>query len=128
MKRRVFDGRVLLVGIIGLFLSVALHELFHIAMHWGYINAIRFMPTPDALVEIDAVMASDYDIKAEETVAYAITFAVILVTAIIMTKIVESRDQRTFSETLLPKWSSMNELESDELVDMAYNSGAFHSR
>lgn len=127
MKRSLFDWRVLTVGIIGLFLSVLLHELFHIALHWGHITAIRILPNPMALVEVDAVMSTDYDLQFEEAIAYSITFAVILITAIIMTKIMESRDKRTFSETFLPKWSTMSDLESQELVELAYRSNAFRS-
>lgn len=128
MKWRVFDWRIFVVGIIGLFLSVALHELFHILMHWGHITAIRILPNTSAIVEVDAMMAPDYDLQVEETIAYSITFAVILITAIIMTKIIESRDRRTFGQTFLPKWSEMNDLNSDELVELAYKSKAFHSR
>ncbi len=128
MKRRVFDWRILMVGIIGLFLSAALHELFHIALHWGHITAIRIFPNPSAIVEIDAAMTPNYDLQFEETIAYSITFAVVLITAIIMTKMVEACDSRTFSETLLPKWSTMSDLESQELVELAYKSNAFHSR
>lgn len=74
------------------------------------------------------MMSPDYDLQVEETIAYSITFAVILITAIIMTKIIESRDRRTFGQTFLPKWSEMNDLNSDELVELAYKSKAFHSR
>lgn len=103
MKWRVFDWRIFVVGIIGLFKRCATRTIPHSYALGPYHSYPYTAKNTSAIVEVDAMMAPDYDLQVEETIAYSITFAVILITAIIMTKIIESRDRRTFGQTFLPK-------------------------
>ena len=32
------------IGLIGFVLSIVLHELFHVLMHWGHVTAIHIFP------------------------------------------------------------------------------------
>lgn len=100
--RKVFDIR-LLVGLSGLILSVVLHEVFHIAMHFGNITSIHLFPNLSAGVEITSVAPAGYDVMLEEAIAYAISSLTILVTIIVVWKIHDAKDTRTYEQILFSK-------------------------
>lgn len=122
-----FDSR-LYVALIGLFLSIALHELFHIVMHWNTIVSIKILPNIYTLVEVNSTSPHHYDTSLEELIAYSITLVVLLITAITIGRINDSKDTRSFSETLLPKNSDIRNLSEAELLDLVYKSNLFKSR
>lgn len=105
-----------LVGILGLILSVALHELFHILMHLGRIRHIDFFPTPWSVVKIDAVIPPGYDLEGEEMVAYGITLLVIFITTLIIFKIKDSEDKRSSSQILFPGDKEMQKMKPSEMI------------
>ena len=72
--------------IIGLTLSVVLHELLHIILHWGNITAINFFPPNGNIVQVVANTPDGYNVMLEEIFAYAITAIAIIITVIIAHK------------------------------------------
>lgn len=108
-----------MVSLIGALLSVILHELFHIVMHWGHITHVVFFPALGTLVQIDAALPPGYDLNGEEMVAYFITFLVILLTFAIVLRIHDSEDKRSPSQIIFPEDSDMQNLNPEELLDLA---------
>ncbi|MDB5161826.1 MAG: hypothetical protein JWM52_334 [Candidatus Saccharibacteria bacterium] len=109
------DARIV-VAVIGLILSVVLHELFHVAMHWGHIISVGFFATPGEIVQIISVVPEGYNVASEEAVAYTITAAVILSTIAIIGAIHDAKDTRSLSQILFPKGISTQQLEMLELM------------
>ncbi|MDB5180217.1 MAG: hypothetical protein JWN12_849 [Candidatus Saccharibacteria bacterium] len=109
------DARIV-VAMIGLILSVVLHELFHAVMHWGHITSIGFFTTPGTIVQIISVVPEGYNVASEEAVAYTITATVILITIAIIGAIHDTKDTRSFSQILFPKGISTQQLETLELM------------
>ena len=109
----------ILVGAIGLFLSVALHELFHIVMHWQDIRHIDFFPTPWSMVQIDAVIPEGYDLVGEEMAAYGVTLFVLFVTAFIIFKMKDSEDKRSSGEILFPDDDKMQHLKPSKMLELS---------
>lgn len=109
----------ILVGAIGLFLSVALHELFHIVMHWQDIRHIDFFPTPWSMVQIDAVIPEGYDLAGEEMAAYGITLFVVFITALIIFKMKDSEDKRSSGEILFPDDDKMQHLKPSQMLELS---------
>lgn len=101
-------------------MSVVLHELFHIAMHWGQITHISILPNSSALVELTVPLPNGYDLAGEEMAAYLITIAVLMVTALIISRIHDTTDHRSSSQILFPKHSDMHQLQPHELLELAY--------
>lgn len=108
----------LLVGVIGLILSIALHELFHIAMHWGRIKHIDFFPNLWTVVRIDATIPPGYDLNGEEIAAYGITLLVIIITTLIIFTIRDSEDKRTSSQILFPNDREMQKLGPSKMLGL----------
>lgn len=108
-----------LVGFIGLFLSVALHELFHIVMHWNEIRHIDFFPTPWSMVQIDAVIPKGYDLEGEEMAAYGITLFVLFITALIIFRMKDSEDKRSSGEILFPDDNKMQHLKPSKMLELS---------
>lgn len=113
------------VGFIGIILSVVLHELFHIAMHWGNVVNISVFPNSNTIVEVTSLTTHYYNTDLEELIAYTITLATLLVTTIIICKIHDAKDTRSFSNTLLPRSSSMRDLSDAQVIELAYKTGIF---
>lgn len=122
-----FDSR-LYIGIAGIFLSVVLHELFHILVHWNTIVSIKILPNMYTLVEVNSISRHQYDTSLEELIAYSITLIVLLATSILIVSINDSKDTRSFSETLLPKNSDIRNLSETELFELVHKSKLFKNR
>lgn len=124
MKKRVNTSRgylavKVLIGLIGLTLSVVLHELFHILMHWGRISHISLFPRFGSIVEIDAKLPPGYDLAGEEMAAYAITLVVIFITTVIIFRIGDSEDKRSSAQILFPEDKEMQKLNPAEMLELS---------
>lgn len=120
--RKAAEGYVVvrvLVGILGLTLSVVLHELFHIFMHWGRITHIKFFTNPWSIVEIEAATPPGYDVEGEEMVAYGITLLVIFITTVIIFRIKDSEDKRSTKQILFPGDKDMQKLDPSEMLELS---------
>ena len=95
----IFDSRVL-VGFSGILLSVVLHELFHVVMHWGHIVNVSFFTGNGAILAIESITPIGYDVQLEEAIAYSITLLTILMTLVVMWKLHDKKDTRSARETL----------------------------
>jgi len=113
------DVRVL-VGLIGLLLSVLLHELFHVIMHWGHIVGVGLFTNPATIVEIVVSVPKGYSTDFEELIAYTITVLTMLVTVIIICKIHDAKDTRTFNQIIFPKNSEMHHLSTTEVMKLTH--------
>lgn len=122
-----FDSR-LWIALLGLFLSIALHELFHILMHWNSIVSVKILPNIYTLVEVNSTSPHHYDTSLEELIAYSITLVVLLVTAMVIVNVNDSKDTRSFSDVLLPKNSDIRNLSEAELLELVYKSKLFKNR
>lgn len=117
--RRAFFNSQTLVAAIGLILSVALHELFHVAMHWNTIINIELFPDHAAIMAITSNTPSGYDVHYEELVAYGITLVTMLVTIAVICAIRDRKDTRSFAETVFPRDEQMQQLNAHELYELA---------
>ena len=77
------DARVV-VGSIGLFLSIALHELLHIILHWGNITMIGLFPSSGTIMQEIVVVPQGYNVGLEEAAAYTITMVTMITTIIVV--------------------------------------------
>lgn len=106
-KRRVCQGLRLdtryAVAISGFIISIVLHELFHVVMHWGRIVSVGFFSSPDTIVQIVSFAPQGYDVAAEEAAAYTITGIVILATIAVIWHMSDKKDTRTIGQILFPK-------------------------
>jgi hypothetical protein len=109
----------IVVGLIGLILSIVLHELFHIALHWDHVPHINLFPGHDVVAEIQVQLPPGYDLEGEEVIAYIITIAVVLLTAAIMFRIYDAADKRTTGQILFPDDKEMQKLNPKEMLDLA---------
>lgn len=122
-----FNSR-LWIALAGVFLCVVLHELFHILVHWNTIVSINILPNIYTLVEVNSVSLHHYDTSLEELIAYSITLSVLLITAMLIVKINDSKDTRSFSEILLPKNSDIKNLSESEFFELVHKSELFKNR
>lgn len=95
-----FDMRML-IAISGLFLSVILHELLHIVLHWNYITHIYIFPHPYVIAEVEFLVAPGYNMLLEEVFAYAISTVVLIGTLTIILDTKSKRTHRTLATSLL---------------------------
>lgn len=114
----------IIIGVIGLILSIVLHELFHVVMHMDQVEHIGLFPSHDAIVQINVWLPPGYDIEGEEIIAYTITFAVMLLTAAIVLRIHDAADERTTAQILFPKDKDMQNLSPQELLEIADRANA----
>ena len=105
-----------IIALIGVTLSIALHELFHVIVHWDQVPHIGLFPNHATIAEIAIRLPQGYDIEGEEMVAYAITLLVILATAMIIFKIDDANDHRTSAEILFPGDKEMQKLNPHEML------------
>lgn len=124
MKAILKDSRFY-IGLVGIFLSIALHEAFHIAMHWDSLQTITLFPNLYTIVEVSSVSSHYYDTSLEELIAYSITLGVLLATTIAIVAVGDTKDTRSFSATLVSKKSPFSELSDAELIELAYKTNAF---
>ena len=114
-----FDVRVI-IAIIGVIMSIVMHELFHIILHWNEIIEVGLFPDRHAIFEVLFVPTADDDIVVEEIVAYAITMATLVITAMIINDINELRDKRSVSQIVMNNRSSkaQNKANSENLATL----------
>lgn len=122
-KSHKYSGVKVLVGLVGLLLSVVLHELFHVFMHWGEVVHIGLFPGHGVIAEVAVSTPGDYDLIGEEIAAYMITLLVILATAMIICKIHDATDKRSASQILFARDSDMQRLSTSELLELASRAG-----
>lgn len=125
--RKLADRRVI-IALLGAFLSVALHELFHVLMHWNDILSVGLFNRPSAIAEVIVLAPHGYDLEGEEIAAYSITLLTMLLTVAIICKIHDKQDQRTFSQIFLTKNSDLQHIAPSELVDLAHRSNLLGTR
>ena len=105
------------VGLVGVIMSVGLHELFHVLVHWGDIASIHLFPDRHAIVEIVLRSPHDFDLRLEEMAAYSITFLVLVITIAAVNRLGDRASEKSFSQLLFP-----DEVNPRELVELAYHS------
>ena len=105
------------VGLVGVIMSVGLHELFHVLVHWGDIASIHLFPDRHAIVEIVLRSPHDFDLRLEEMAAYSITFLVLVITIAVVNRLGDRASEKSFSQLLFP-----DEASPRELVELAYHS------
>ena len=117
-RRQVRRGMLRLgVWMLGLSMSVILHEAFHIVMHWGDIAGIGVFPNGEAIVEIILASSHTYDLQLEETIAYVITLLVILATMVVADRVAGPTTEKSARELLFPR-----EPHAEDLMELAYQS------
>lgn len=109
----------ILIGLLGLTLSLVLHELFHVFMHWGSVSHINFFPHLGALVQVDVMLPPGYDLEGEEIAAYCITLLVILVTVAIIFKIGDSEDKRSSGQILFPNDKKLQKMNPSKMLELS---------
>ncbi len=112
-----------MVGLLGLILSVVLHELFHILVHWGDVKHVHFLSSGGAIVEVNVWAPPGYDLEGEEIAAYGITLLVILITTMIIFKIGDSEDKRSSAQILFPKDKEMQKISPSKLLELTDRMG-----
>lgn len=112
-------SEIVIVAIIGLILSVVLHELFHILMHLDDMPRIGLFPQGHgAIVEILVWLPQGYDLEGEEIGAYTITLLTLMITVGIIFRIRDSRDKRSAAQILFPNDKKMQKLKPAELLKL----------
>lgn len=94
------DIRVVVV-ICGVILSIVMHELFHIIIHWDEILKVGLFPDRQTIFEVLFVPTANDDIVVEEIIAYAITMTTLVITAMLINDINELRDKRSVSQIIM---------------------------
>lgn len=107
------------VGIIGVIMSIVLHELFHVLVHWGDIQGYSLFSRHGAVVELLVWAPQGYDLEGEEMFAYAITLTTLLVTVMLIFRIHDATDDRTAAQILFPNNKEMHQIPPAELLSMA---------
>lgn len=118
-KSRGYVIVAILIGLLGLTLSLVLHELFHVFMHWGSVSHINFFPHMGALVQVDVMLPPGYDLEGEEIAAYCITLLVILITVAIIFKIGDSEDKRSSGQILFPNDKKMQKMNPSKMLELS---------
>lgn len=116
---RAFFNLQILVALGGSILSVVLHELFHVAVHWGHITHIGLFPNSHAIMEVVSITPHGYNVQLEEAIAYAITLATLIATAVLLAKMHDKRDTRPTSHIIAPKHSPLRALSPKEFFELA---------
>jgi len=109
----------ILIASIGLFLSVALHELVHVVAHWGHVTSVELLPDQHALVSITSATPHGYNPQLEEAIAYSVTMLILLVTIAVICTMKDKRDTRTVLQTVFPKNKFMQSMTPKELFELA---------
>lgn len=117
MVKYLIDVRVLYIAG-GIIVSICAHELVHVVMHLGDINAIHLFPDSAAIVTMDVTMPRGYNLSAEELVAYAVTALVQLITIIDVFAIHDSYDRKTVGKLLSKEHGNLSEQDSRLLLQI----------
>lgn len=118
IRRAFFDSRTI-VASVGIVLSVVLHEAFHVLVHWGNITSVEFFPDSHAIMAITATTQQGYDVHLEEGIAYMITFATLVVTAMVVSRLSDRKDGRTVAQMMIPRYSTLNKITQKEFFELA---------
>lgn len=94
------DIRLVLL-LAGLLMSVVLHELLHVLLHWGYVTSISVFPAPFVIAEVRFLVAPGYDIIPEEIAAYALSIAVLVLTLMKVLSIPSRKTGKTTVQQLV---------------------------
>lgn len=116
LRNVVLDTRFL-VAIGGGILSVALHELFHIIMHWGSITGIHLFGAGGAIAEVEFVAPPIYDINIEELCAYTITAVTLLLTVKLLWELQDALSTKTSNDILTQNIHTFDHMNPIELLD-----------
>ena len=111
-----FDVRVL-YALTGLLLSIIAHELVHVLVHFGDINAVHILPNLSTIVALNLDSANTYDLNPEELVAYAVIGLVQLITIIDVFAIHDSHSRKPI-EKLIFKDEDISEADSKLLLQL----------
>ena len=106
------------IALTGILLSVVLHELFHILMHWGDITSISFFQG-GSIAEIIVLEHKGNDIEGEELAAYLITLLVMIVTVMTIYKISDATDNRSAQQIIFGSGNDAPKLQSGEFLRLA---------
>ena len=110
-------GTKIIVGLIGLTLSIVLHELFHVLMHLDQVPRIGLFPAHSgAIAEILVWLPQGYDLEGEEIAAYTITLIVMLFTVMVIFEIHDHTDERTSGQILFPNDKEMQKMSPSDLL------------
>jgi hypothetical protein len=93
----------IVVGGVGFLLSIILHELFHLVMHWHQITGVLFFPNFYTIAQLVVNIPASYDLASEEFIAYSISAFVLICTAIIIGQMQDASDKRTVRQMLFPR-------------------------
>lgn len=118
----IFDLRWF-IALAGMVMSVVMHELFHIIIHWGDIRGVHVFPDTEAIASVMIVPSGDYDLIFEEALAYLITMVTLLLTAKLVADLHDSRDTRSVREMIFGKSSGGRMSRSSDEDDMAHIAG-----
>ncbi len=77
----------LLVLAFGLIMSVVLHELFHVLMHWGHVIRVDIFPANGNIAQVVVPNEHAGNMVLEEAIAYGITIVIVTVTMLATIKI-----------------------------------------
>ncbi|HEX7483540.1 MAG TPA: hypothetical protein VF281_00145 [Candidatus Saccharimonadales bacterium] len=116
-RKYIFDVRAL-YALVGLVISLFAHELVHIVIHFGDIDAVHLLPDPATIVAITVGAASDYDMNSEELVAYAVSGLVQLITIIDVFAIHDSYDRKTIEKSVFKNLDNLSTSDSKLLLQI----------
>ena len=111
-----FDVRVL-YALTGLIVSIFAHELVHVLVHFGDINAVHILPDLSTIVALNLDSAQGYDLNSEELVAYAVSGLVQLITIIDVFAIHDSHSRKPI-EKIIFKDEAISEADSRLLLQL----------
>lgn len=118
---------LIVVGVVGLLSSIALHEMVHIVSHWHQITGVRvfqiFIPSLNSLLTCHLTTTSTANF-----LAYIISTAVLIATAIIMSKMYDAADTRTVRQILFPKQNPRTAVPMKQVSRTASAKGAKKAR
>ena len=115
-RKYVFDVRVL-YALTGLILSIFAHELVHVLVHFGDINAVHILPNLSTIVALNLDSAKAYDLNSEELVAYTVSGLIQLITIIDVFAIHDSHSRKPI-EKLIFKHKDLSETDSKLLLQL----------
>jgi hypothetical protein len=111
-----YDVRIL-YALTGLLLSIVAHELVHVLVHFGSINAVHILPNLSTIIALNLDSAQGYDLNSEELLAYAVSGLVQLITIIDVFAIHDSHSRKSI-EKLIFKDEDISEADSKLLLQL----------
>ena len=116
-RKCIFDVR-LVYALAGLVVSLCAHELVHIVIHFGDINAVHFLPDPATIVAISLNSIDSFDINSEELIAYAVSGVIQLITIIDVFAIHDSYDRKSVEQLVFKKHDELSMNDSKLLLQL----------